>query len=76
MWLRMVSKYPQFSIDGVPHATGKSWNEWERILKSGLQRKCGVQPVIEYLVNEHKLKPNWAQTIACQYVLGQPQHDA
>lgn len=74
MWLRMVSKYEK--VETLPNATGKSWNEWVDVLNTGIGYKCGVQPVIEYLTTEHALKPTWAQTIACQYVLGRTQQEA
>jgi len=77
MWLRMVSKYPHYSLDSLPRATGKSWDEWVRIITTGLQQKCGVLPLAEDLINEYGLNASWAQMIALEYVLGtqrRPQH--
>ncbi|MBZ0295542.1 MAG: hypothetical protein K8L99_23490 [Anaerolineae bacterium] len=74
MWLRMVRKFPPYSLDALPRGTGKTWDEWDLILTTGMQRKCGVLLTAQYLIDEHRVKPGWAQLIALQYVMkGKPQ---
>ncbi len=61
---------PVFSVDGLPVATGKSWEEWEYILNTGIDHTCGVLPVAQFLLNRYDLDMSWAQLIALEYVLG------
>ncbi len=68
MWLRMVSKYRPYSLESLPRATGKSWDEWNRIITTERQQKCGVRPLAEYLMTEYGLNAGWAQMIALEYV--------
>lgn len=70
MWLRMVNKFPRYCDMTMPKATGKTCEEWIEILNQSIEKKCGIIAVVEYLTTEYQLKPDWAQMIALQYVLG------
>ncbi len=76
MWLRMVNHYPKSSIDALPNNTGRSWYEWVNVLNNDPECRCGISPLIEYLMTAYNLDPVCAQTIALEYVLGQPHLDA
>ena len=69
MWLRMVGNSRAKLQGNMPYATGKTWDEWVVVLNAGIQRKCGITPVMQYLIDEYKLNPAWARKIAIQYVL-------
>ena len=69
MWLRMVSKSPLYSHVVMPIATGKTWNEWVNVLNAGTDAKREMIAAARYLLDEHKLDPSWARTIAREYAL-------
>jgi len=69
MWLRMVNKSSQYSQETLPYTTGRTWDEWVALLDAGIQRKCGITPVMQYLIDEYNLNPTWARKMAIQYVL-------
>lgn len=69
MWLRMVSKSLVYSHVVMPIATGKTWNEWMNVLNTGTENKREMMAVARYLLDEYKLDPSWARTIAREYVL-------
>jgi hypothetical protein len=65
----MVSKSHQYSQENLPYKTGRTWDEWVALLDAGIPRKCGINPVMQYLIDEYKLNPTWARKLAIQYVL-------
>lgn len=74
MWLRMVPKQPIVCLESLPRVTGKDWTEWTRVLALDLPGKCGVLPLIDFLMQRYDLNPTWARLIALEYVLGSNQH--
>jgi len=69
MWLRMVSKSPLCSRQMMPTATGKTWNEWVDLLDADNQRKKGIAPVMQYMIDKYAVTPGCARSIAIRYVL-------
>jgi hypothetical protein len=65
----MISKYSHYSQATLPQTTGRTWEEWVAVLDAGIPRKCGITPVMQYLIDEYRLKPTVARKIAIQYVL-------
>ncbi len=69
MWSQMIVKTPQYSKKTLLYTTGRTWDEWVALLEAGIQRKRGITPVMQYLVDKYKLNPAWARKMAIQYVL-------
>ena len=72
----MVNHYPKSSIESLPNFTGKTWNEWVDILSNDPESRCGIPPLIEYLMTAYNLDPECAQTIAIEYVMEYSRQDA
>jgi hypothetical protein len=70
----MVPKQPVVCLESLSSSTGKSWDDWTRVLAVDLPHKCGVLPLIDFLMQRYGLKATWAQLIALEYVLGSSQH--
>ena len=69
MWSQMIGKTAQYSQEMLPYMTGRTWDEWVALLEAGIQRKRGITPVMQYLIDKYKLNPAWARKMAIQYVL-------
>jgi uncharacterized protein YndB with AHSA1/START domain len=57
----------KISDEAVEKATGKSWDEWHRVLKEAVVNDWSHKDIVTFLRNEYNLSHWWAQTVTVNY---------
>jgi len=57
----------RMSDDAVKAKTGKTWNEWFKILDSASAKKLSHQEIVALLDKKHDVGPWWQQMVAVTY---------
>ena len=58
---------PGFSTVEIRDATGKTWDEWSRIIDASGGRDLSHAQVLAYLVDDRGVQRDWAELIAVRY---------
>jgi hypothetical protein len=61
------TNFAKIGDDAVKAKTGKSWNQWFKILDSFDVQTNGHQLAAKRLSEKHKLGPWWSQAVAIRY---------
>lgn len=59
--------YLKLKDEEVKAATGKSWEQWFRILDKWNAKNKGHYLTAKYLASEYHLSPRWSQVITIRY---------
>ena len=74
MHVESKSEHPMADADAKA-ATGKSWEDWYRVLDETGGPTSGRKAITERLMKEHGLAAWWAQTIAVEYERARSVHE-
>jgi uncharacterized protein YndB with AHSA1/START domain len=63
----MTTTKPRMSDDAVKAKTGKTWNDWFKILDAAGAKKMTHQERVTFLNKKHNVGPWWQQMVAVTY---------
>ena len=63
----MTTTKPRMSDDAVKAKTGKTWNDWFKILDAAGEKKMTHQERVAFLNRKHNVGPWWQQMVAVTY---------
>lgn len=62
-----ITKAAGISNDAVEAKTGKTWQEWFKILDAAGAVKPGHKEIVAYLAENYKVSPWWRQMVTVAY---------
>ena len=63
----IMSKTAGISSDAVKKATGKSWDDWFKLLDKAGCKKMNHKEIVAILADKHKVSPWWQQMLTVGY---------